>query len=103
MAMLAMEDKEECEMEKYIGCKCVEAEPCKAWKEIGSHKVGEDGYKVVYPDGYVSWFPKDAFESVYVKTPMTIPQTYLNEQTCQIVGMFLSMKSLEAAFGKKMI
>ena len=30
-------------MEKYIGCKCVEAEPCKAWKEMGSHKVGDDG------------------------------------------------------------
>lgn len=54
-------------MNKYIGCKMVEAEPCKAWKEIGEHKVGEDGYKVVYPDGYVSWSPKDVFEKAYMQ------------------------------------
>lgn len=54
-------------MNKYIGCKMVEAEPCKAWKEMGEHKVGEDGYKVVYPDGYVSWSPKEVFEKAYMQ------------------------------------
>lgn len=54
-------------MNKYIGCKMVEAEPCKAWEEMGEHKVGEDGYKVVYPDGYVSWSPKDGFEKAYMQ------------------------------------
>jgi hypothetical protein len=26
------------------------------------------GYKVVYPDGYVSWSPKDVFEEAYKET-----------------------------------
>ena len=54
-------------MQKYIGCKMVEAEPCKAWKDMGTHKVGEDGYKVTYPDGYVSWSPKEVFEKAYMQ------------------------------------
>jgi len=54
-------------MSKYVGCKMVEAEPCKAWKDMGAHKVGEDGYKVTYPDGYVSWSPKDVFEKAYMQ------------------------------------
>lgn len=54
-------------MSKYIGCKCVEAEPCKAWKEMGAHKAGENGYKVTYPDGYVSWSPKEVFEKAYMQ------------------------------------
>ena len=28
----------------------------------------EDGYKVVYPDGYESWSPKDVFEAAYRET-----------------------------------
>ena len=54
-------------MSKYIGCKCVEAEPCKAWEEMGAHKAGENGYKVTYPDGYVSWSPKEVFEKAYMQ------------------------------------
>lgn len=47
-------------MEKYIGTKHIEAEP--------AQKDGEDGYKVVYEDGYVSWSPKDVFEKAYKKS-----------------------------------
>lgn len=54
-------------MGKYVGCKLVEAEPCKAWKDAGGHKIGDDGYKVTYPDGYVSWSPKEAFEKYYMR------------------------------------
>lgn len=54
-------------MEKYIGTKLIEAEPCKAWKDAGGHKAGEDGYKVRYADGYESWSPKDVFERAYLK------------------------------------
>lgn len=54
-------------MSKYVGCKMVEAEHCKAWKDMGVHKAGEDGYKVTYPDGYVSWSPKDVFEKAYMQ------------------------------------
>lgn len=44
-------------MKKYLGVKIIEAE-----SEI---KNGENGYKVVYEDGYVSWSPKDVFEKAY--------------------------------------
>ena len=52
-------------MQKYIGTKIIEAEPCKAWKDTKLHKAGEDGYKVRYPDGYESWSPNDVFEDAY--------------------------------------
>ena len=44
-------------MKSYIGCKIIQAE-----EEI---RDGRSGYKVVYPDGYVSWSPKDVFETAY--------------------------------------
>lgn len=52
-------------MEQYIGMKLVEAEPCPAWKDAGEHKTGDPGYRVRYPDGYISWSPKDVFEAAY--------------------------------------
>ena len=71
-------------MKKYIGTKIIEAEP--AWRvstedfknvihpktyavpEDRTGQTWEDGYKVVYPDGYVSWSPKDVFEEAYRET-----------------------------------
>lgn len=44
-------------MKLYIGAKIIKGEP-----EV---KDGKDGYKVVYPDGYASWSPKDVFEKAY--------------------------------------
>lgn len=44
-------------MKNYIGVKVVKAEP--------QEKDGKAGYKVVYPDGYVSWSPNDVFEKAY--------------------------------------
>ena len=52
-------------MKEYIGVKLVYAEPAKAEKDYGTHRAGEDGYKVVYQDGYESWSPKDVFENAY--------------------------------------
>lgn len=46
-------------MKKYIGFKMVEAE--------AQERDGQEGYKVVYPDGYVSWSPKDVFEKAYMQ------------------------------------
>lgn len=46
-------------MENYIGVKIVKAEP--------EEKDGRPGYKVKYPDSYVSWSPKDVFEKAYRK------------------------------------
>lgn len=54
-------------MDNYISVKKIKAEPCKAWKTMGEHQIGVDGYKIYYPDGYVSWCPKDVFEQQYLK------------------------------------
>ena len=54
-------------MKSYIGTKLIEAELCPAWKDAGNHKTGDPGYKIVYPDGYVSWSPKDVFEAAYLE------------------------------------
>ena len=45
-------------MKCYLGTKIVTAEPEK-------HANGGEGYRVVYPDGYASWSPKDTFEIAY--------------------------------------
>lgn len=61
-------------MKKYIGTKTVQATPAvrKGGKvylpgdEIPkSLEPVEDGYKVVYPNGYESWCPKEVFEKTY--------------------------------------
>lgn len=54
-------------MVRYIGTKLIEAIP--------AQKDGKDGYKVVYPDGYISWSPTDVFERAYL--PLSI-NTRLN-------------------------
>lgn len=46
-------------MENYIGVKIVKAEP--------QEKNGRPGCRVKYPDGYVSWSPKETFEKAYRK------------------------------------
>lgn len=46
-------------MENYIGVKIVKAE--------SQEKNGVPGYRVKYPDGYVSWSPKETFEKAYRK------------------------------------
>jgi len=55
-------------MKKYLGVKMVGAEVC---NRIDSKCLDdnhfEDGYTVVYEDGYVSWSPKDVFEKAYVE------------------------------------
>jgi hypothetical protein len=45
-------------MKCYIGTKIITAEP-------QQHEDGRDGYRVVYPDGYASWSPKETFEQAY--------------------------------------
>jgi hypothetical protein len=44
-------------MKKYVGTKQVQAEPMS--------KDGNEGYRVVYADGYESWSPKNVFENAY--------------------------------------
>ena len=52
-------------MKMYVGVKQVWAEKCKAWKDAGGHKIGDDGYKVIYKDGDEAWSPADVFEEAY--------------------------------------
>jgi len=59
-------------MKKYLGVKLIEAEPslrecgCDRSKEDESIcKCQEEGYKVIYEDGYESWSPKDVFKESY--------------------------------------
>ena len=54
-------------MKNYISVKQVKAEPCAAWKDCKGYKIGDAGYKIYYPDGYVSWCPKDIFEAQYLE------------------------------------
>ena len=56
----------------YIGCKIIGAYPLSECNFLRIEK-GEDttnredqpGYLVKYPDGYVSWSPKEVFEKAY--------------------------------------
>lgn len=67
-------------MEKYLGVKLIEAEPAiKGWNSFEngeknfSAEMLEEGYKVVYEDGYTSWSPKEVFEKAYMKIQATLP------------------------------
>ncbi len=51
-------------MEKYLGVKLIQAEPQTVQDGVTPISVIE-GYKVIYPDGYISWSPKAVFEEAY--------------------------------------
>ena len=57
-------------MKTYLGVKIIKAEKApKGWNnEPTKHMSAEDmeeGYRVTYEDGYVSWSPKAVFEKAY--------------------------------------
>lgn len=64
-------------MKQYIGTKLIEAEPAyrvdgktvqpTTWP-IPEGSKAEEGYAVRYPDGYMSWSPKEVFEEAYRPT-----------------------------------
>ena len=55
----------------YVGTKIIKAVPMNkytyyiGYKGIECTEENEDGYKVEYPDGYVSWSPAKTFEICY--------------------------------------
>lgn len=57
-------------MKKYIRCHLVEAKPMtlgaynkkRGWTIPENEDPKKSGYLVKYPDGYISWCPKEAFE-----------------------------------------
>ena len=74
-------------MKKYIETKEVSATP--AWRLDGKiyPKDGqvprsmnrEDGYKVVYEDGYERWLPKDVFEKAYKPADTFLDRLYIED------------------------
>ena len=59
-------------MPAYIGTKIIQATPMtksdfasEPGSHVPYHGPDQEGYKVVYPDGYESWSPKEVFESAY--------------------------------------
>ena len=61
------------DMKKYLGVKMIAAVPAVRINGINYTKSEakprsmkqEDGYRVVYDDGYTSWSPKETFEKAY--------------------------------------
>ena len=56
----------------YVGCKIIGAYPLTECNFLRTEKgvdttnrEDREGYLVKYPDGYVSWSPKDVFENAY--------------------------------------
>lgn len=102
-------------MKKYIGTKEVQATP--AIRKGGKvylptdqiprtfEKV-EEGYNVVYEDGYQSWLPKDMFEKVYkpadtFKDRLMIEQQELAEQLDKLCSFVDSPKFDEVVTDKE--
>ena len=59
-------------MKSYIGSKIIQAIEMNEFSFLSEEKgkridIKEDrqGYKVIYPDGYISWSPKEVFETAY--------------------------------------
>lgn len=101
--------KEYIEMKKYIGTKLVQATPAirkggKAYLPTDAiprtMEQVEEGYKVVYEDGYESWLPKDVFEKAYKisETPvdrMQIEASELNDRYVKLAAFIDSGKMNE--------
>ncbi len=60
-------------MKNYIGAKIIKAEPMDEITFLKRHRKEVDvtnretrpGYRVYYPDGYISWSPAEVFERCY--------------------------------------
>jgi len=76
----------------YIGCKQIEA-----WPE---ERDGRSGYAVKYPDGYLSWSPKEVFEQAYL--PMGVLVTKPNQSTItdEMVDDFIVRENVYTLGGK---
>lgn len=75
---------------KYIRMHKVEAEPMTRYQfdELKGQEHAakdEDGYKVIYPDGYVSWCPKKQFEAAAICADRGLPFGYAIAQ-CRYNG-----------------
>lgn len=92
------------EKHTYIGTKKVTAFPCKGQMK---NKINEDGYTVIYKDGYRSWSPKDVFEEAYKKADtyidrMEIEYTELNDRREKLAN-FLKGTDLLDGHGRTLL
>lgn len=63
------------EVVRYIGVKVINARPMtrgdynnyRGWEIPKDENPADEGYLVIYPDGYESWSPKKVFEEAYRK------------------------------------
>ena len=68
------------ELTKYTGTKTVQAKPMtrgehsksKGFEEVLNGLASDEGYQVIYSDGYESWSPKETFEESYREHGSTI-------------------------------
>jgi hypothetical protein len=65
----------------YVGVKIVFA-----WEAKDNN--GKDGYAIKYPDGYVSWSPKDVFEASYFPMGDSNDNTVTQEMVDKFFGEF---------------
>lgn len=63
-------------MQHYVGVKLIQAAP--------AQKDGEEGYNVLYPDGYASWSPKEQFENEYF--PITSPNSIQEDDVTRFIA-----------------
>ena len=63
-------------MKHYIGVKPIKAKPMTRFKYLEYHTgrtlganagTDQEGYLVEYPDGYLSWLPKEAFDRTHLE------------------------------------
>jgi len=90
-------------MDNYIGVKLIKAEPCtrgehsisKGFDKVLGGDAEDEGYKVIYPDGYESWSPKEAFETTYFKIgeDSKLSPKDVEDFTGRIMSVPLSLKS----------
>lgn len=57
-------------MKRYIGLKIIQGEP--QGKDAGKD-IAQDGYNVIYEDGYESWSPSAAFDKAYREIGAGLP------------------------------
>lgn len=80
------ENEQKLEFQHYVGTKIVEG--------ARQDKDGSDGYAVRYPDGYLSWSPKDVFEQAY------LPLGDLTETPPHVQRMVAEQAELDRKVGK---
>ncbi len=88
-------------MKTYIGVKAIDAEPMKrsaycrlrGWVLPSDEDPDDDGYFIVYPDGYRSWSPKPQFEAAYLEIGSRLRLTPL-EITEAVVERYARRASL---------